>query len=707
MDKIRIGIDLGTTNTLACYMKSGKPTLVKFASEKMLPSVLYLNEAGEIIVGRKAERLGGGDPRNCIRSSKTHMGDFQKTWTLRGQEFTPTDVATEILREVRAQTMKRLKAEDAEIEAVITVPAYFNSNQIDETKKAGERAGLSVLGIITEPRAAAIANIKELGIDEEKIFVVDLGGGTFDVSILAADGSGYNTVAVDGDRHLGGDDLDQILADHIQRQIEEDLGLDLQTAESSGLSYGDYYSMMWRIRDAAKDTKEQLSEEAEVEIDGLANLFPYKDGHYSPELSLSRAEFYRLGEGLFAKVRSRVRKVLTESSIRPEEIDHIILAGGSCYIPKIREDMQEIFGTVPDATLDTSTMVAIGACFIADAWDDIHEDTGRDIISHSLGIEVMEDGGQLVLEKLLERGRSYPCEGKKIFTTTTDNQATAPITVYEAGSDREDVKELQMKDGTGHMVPVHDLYGSFVLEGIQRAPKGVPQIEVTFRYDESRLLTVTAEDLTTGAKKEVTVKKGQHIQAPAPQQRPIDFALLMDTSGSMTGVAMKQAKAAAHRLIRDIIDLSVHRLAVVEFGCDSSALWWPHLTRARIVLELSHDRRELLRAIDGLKANGYSTPMDEAFSMGMRCLSDPSRRKVLLLVTDGIPDDQKETSDQAKQAIAAGADIITISAVTNQTHAEYLKTLASRPEFSYTIQSMSQLSDMFQTAIDSYLALRG
>lgn len=566
MEKIRIGVDLGTTNTLACYMKGGKPDIIKFpGSGNLLPSILYLEENGSILIGEKARKRGVYDPLNSIRSSKTEMGNFNKVWTLRGRKFTPTDVATEILKEVKKGVIKKTKAEsNAEIEAVITVPAYFTSNQIDETKKAGERAGLTVLGIVTEPRVAAIANIKELGIEEQKVFVVDLGGGTFDVSILEANKMQYNTVAVDGDRRLGGDNFDERLFDYIRNYIEDDLGIDLSEQKTSGLSYNEYYSMIGRIQEAACEAKKELSDEDVYGVN-IPHLFPYKNQNYFLEMEITREHFEDLCKDLFEKVTNRIYKVFQSiKNIEIKDIDNVILAGGSCYIPKIREDVEKIFKKSADTTMDRSTMVVVGACFIADTWDDL-SDRGRDIISHSLGIEILRNDGKLILSKLLKRGEVYPCSKKEMFTTTFDNQENVSITIYEAGSDKEDIEETETIDKNNQRKAVHDLYGSFELSGIQKAAKGVPQIEVTFEYDRSRLLTVTAEDKVTGAKKTVVVTKG--VTAPiTPHIEPVDFELLIDISGSMSGEPLAQAKQAAVKLINEIIDLNVHRLGIIGFG---------------------------------------------------------------------------------------------------------------------------------------------
>lgn len=691
MEKIRIGIDLGTTNTLACYMKGSKPDIIKFpGSGNMLPSVLYLEEDGSILIGGNARRKGIYDPLNCIRSSKTEMGNFDKIWTLRGKKFTPTDVATEILKEVKKKVIKKTKAEsDTTIEAVITVPAYFTSNQIDETKKAGEQAGLTVLGIVTEPRAAAIANIKELGIEEQKIFVVDLGGGTFDISVLEANKMQYTTLAVDGDRKLGGDDFDHELFLYIKGFIEDDLGLDLENQEVSGLSYNEYYSMIGRIQEAACEAKKELSDVEEYEV-SIPNLFPYKNRMYSLELVISREKFYELCEELFEKVKNRIDKVFQETpGLEIMDIDSVILAGGSCYIPKIKEDIEEIFEKSADTTMDRSTMVVVGACFIADTWDDLSGGEG-DIISHSLGVEVLRNDGKLVLSKLLKRGEVYPCSRRKLFTTTFDNQESVPITIYEAGSDKEDVEEIEAVGFNNQKMMVHDLYGSFELTGIQKAPKGVPQIEVTFEYDRSRLLTVTAEDKVTGAKEKLVVTKGMRAITPV-YVAPVDFELLIDTSGSMRGEPIKQAKLAAVMLINEIIDLDVHRLGIIGFG-----------QRVVEISPLSKDKINLTLSIDHLDTYG-GTSMDEAISMGKFVLENSKNRKVLMIVTDGAPNSRTSTTRAANAAIEKGIDIITIAAGSDADR-YYLSGLASEKKYAFSIRNMGQLAKMFETAVAQYLA---
>ena len=535
MNEIFVGIDLGTTNTLACYLRRGRPNFIRFAgSGDMLPSVLYVDAEKNIFVGEKAKKRGVIDPLNVIRSSKTYMADFGKTWTVGGKTFTPTQVAAEILSEVKRQIIKKLHCDDeTKISAVITVPAYFTANQKDETKKAGFDAGFNVLQIITEPMAAAVAVVHELGLDE-KIFVVDLGGGTFDISVLQADQKNrtYRALDIDGDRKLGGDDFDALIYDYFIELIQRDTKLDLSEQEISGLDYNEYFSMTGRVREAAEDAKIALSEQETYTAD-LMNLFTYRGKTYDFTVDLTRDKFNEICQPLYDKVTSRIKKFIAGSDkFTLDEIGTVILAGGSCHIPKIKADVENIFGKRTDTQLDLGTLVAVGACFVAQTFSgvkteleqsenaktlesaeqtetqaaqiesqDVPAETEKfeDIISHSLGVEVLApDGISRVLSKIIFKGDVYPCEKTKLYTTTMDNQTTIPIYIYEAGSDCENIADID----------AHEFYGDLLLEIDDNEPAGVPVINVTFSYDKSGTLEVTARDEKSGVNKTVTIKKG-------------------------------------------------------------------------------------------------------------------------------------------------------------------------------------------------------
>lgn len=689
MSEFFIGIDLGTTNTLACYLKKGKPEFFSFAAagnNSLLPSVLYVDEEQKIHVGKKASNLAVFDPLNGIRSSKTYMADFGKKWECNGLTFTPTDVATEILKVVYRAVSKRLKCEEGDtINAVITVPAYFTSNQTDETKKAGIAAGFNVRQIITEPMSAAVAAVRELALDK-KVFVVDLGGGTFDLSVLEADhGShSYTTIDIDGDRRLGGDDFDQAIYQYFLEIIQSDLGLDLSDQKRSGLDYNEYHSMTGQVLRAAEQAKIELSEGTVCEI-SLPNLFVYNGRNYDFFLELSRETFDDICEPLYERILSRIRKFIENSGkFRVEEIESIILAGGSCYIPRIQTEVAKIFNKSANSEIDRSKLVAIGACFVAEAINGGIEINPQDIISHSLGVEAAsEDGKSTILSKILLKGDVYPCAKTKNYSTTRDNQTSIPINVYEAGSDCENIQAIEK----------HDFYGSLTLEGIEPAPKGTPDIEVKFSYDNSRVLTVTAVDLKTGKSKEVQIRKGEKPASPTASQ-PVSIMLLLDTSGSMTfdgGKPLKQAKEACGELFGNMIDLTVHEAGLITFN-----------SRAELLISLTHERERLLRCIQEISAYG-GTELKDALVLAHDDLQSSKGKKVILIVTDGQANDRDVAIDYAGSLKRSDCRIVSIG-VGGDIRKEFLDSISSKGD-SYTIENMGKLKSAFAEVIEKIVEI--
>ena len=681
METVTVGIDLGTTNTLACYMKKGKPTLFKFDGEKMLPSMLYVETDGGITIGHEARIKGEGDPDNLIRSSKTFMGAPDKKWQQRGKSLNPTDVATEILRRVKATVLKKLRKDgDTIVKAVITVPAYFSGKQKTETKKAGEQAGLEVLRIITEPMAAAVAagRTKELN---GKLLVVDIGGGTYDLSILEADPQAeeYKAIDTDGDHHLGGDDFDQLLYNYFLDRLGEKTGMDFSSLAASGLSESDYGSLRGRLYAVVESTKKALSESTEKEV-SVTNLFPYKGSPYTFDIVIDRDQFDNICDGLYDKVTNRLKDFLGRQSFSIKDIDSVILAGGSCYIPRIREDVEKIVEKQVDTELSLDTLVVIGACIVAD-----HEASGieakggfQDIISHSMGVGIIDEEGNYVLSKILEKGKSYPCEYTKPYTTSIDNQTAVDINIYEAGADAEDIADIES----------HDLYGSMTLDGIRPALKGTPCINVTFSYDKNQTLKVTAEDQDTHVRKQILIRENEKV-AIKPRQMPVDFVLLLDTSGSMEGTPMKEAKKACYALANEIIDLSVHRLALVPFA-----------NHARLAYPLGNNREDLGNRIKCISADG-GTNMLPAFCEAENALKGSTNSKVIIMVSDGQPFDPDETLMKAENLEKRGMKIIAIG-VGNNINKNFLRDLAGSGLY-YTISNMNELEDTFRTAIPAIM----
>ncbi len=682
METVTIGIDLGTTNTLACYMKKGKPMLFKFDGEKMLPSMLYVEEDGSLTIGHEAKVKGKGDPDNLIRSSKTFMGDPNKKWEQRGKSLNPTDVAAEILRQVRATVLRKLKKEeDTVVKAVITVPAYFSGKQKTETKKAGERAGLEVLRIITEPMAAAVAAGREKELNG-KLLVVDVGGGTYDLSILEADplAEEYRAIDTDGDHHLGGDDFDDLLYHYFLERLGEKTGMDFSSLKASGLSVNEYGSLRGRLRSEVENTKKALSESMEKEV-SITNLFPYKGSPYTFDIIIERDQFDDICEGIYSKVATRLKDFLSRQSFPVGDIDSVILAGGSCYIPRIREDVEKIVKQQVDTELSLDTLVVFGACIVAE-----HEANGiaakggfHDIISHSMGVEIVDEDGNLVLSKILEKGKPYPCESTRPYTTSMDNQTTVDINIYEAGSDAEDIAGIEN----------HVLYGGMSLDGIRPAPKGMPNINVTFSFDKNQTLKVTAEDMDTHVRKQLLIRQNEKV-AVKPKQMPVDFVLLLDTSGSMEGKPIQEAKKACYALANEIIDLSVHRLGLVPFA-----------DQAELVYPLGKNRKDFCSKIERISAHGL-TNMYSAFCEAETALKDSTNSKVIIMVSDGMHfGDSNEPLKKAEGLKKRGMKIITVG-VGNGINKTFLQKLAGSGLY-YTIRNMNELEDTFRTAIPAIM----
>lgn len=724
MRKVQVGIDLGTTNTLACCRIKGRMKLLKFRSSQMLPSVMYVEKQpdGTIkeIVGKAAKIKGDPDPNNCIQSSKTYIGltgENAKTWTCHGKTYTPTDVAARILKEVHQKVREAYDLEEGDIvQAVITIPEYFSATQSDETKQAGKRAGMEVLRIITEPVAAAVSAADDV---EGKIFIVDLGGGTFDVSALEISSQKFSTLAVGGERRLGGDDFDECLVRYFLKYIESDLSIDLSSLERSGLGYKEYYDVMNKIRKGAVELKEELSESEEVTVE-IPRLFTYgaDKRHYDFSMEMDRETFNSICAPLFERIIQVIDKTVKNSArFKKEELKKIFLVGGSCYIPKVQEDVERYFGLSANSEQDRAIQVAMGAGKIADAWDGFTPEKNRvdpfgdklqDIISHAMGIEVLDGDNKSVFSQLLAEGTPYPCTCKEVYRTVYDNQDSVIIKVYEkTDSDSPDYIEENHKN--------FDLYGSFVLEGIDKAPAGQTEICVTFDYDQSRTLHVTAEDTKSHVAKQVELHKGQIVKK-SRRVKPTDFYVLLDVSGSMDGKRMEEAQNACRKLITKTLDLDVHRLGLITFG-----------SQAKLLCSLTQDKGSLLKAVEeaGVLLFG-STNMSEAIKMGRNELrgdysssrsnsspflrdilklfgleGDDFRNKAMILITDGDPDNRKAALQEAAAARNSQISIATIGVY--GAVEEFLRKISDDSNLCFMVNNIEKLSDTFGQAVANLL----
>lgn len=485
MSKVALGIDLGTTNTVCCRFDNSLD-FVKFKGKELLPSVLYYRD-GKTLVGDSARKKAITYPENVIMSSKTYMGDDDKIWEIQDRKFTPTEVAENVLKEIVKEAKKTYGAD--ECAAVITVPAYFTSKQYRETEKAAEEAGIEVIEILPEPMAASIA----YGIDEndnQKIFVIDLGGGTFDVSILSIDGNEFNTINVDGNRKLGGDDFDQALVELCLRQIRRDTGINLSSQEKSGIENKLYQQIMRKLQFECEKAKVELSAMEETEII-IPSLIPRDNGAVNFQLKLTRDEFVDRCEELLDRIERIIKRCLNDADCSVGEIDKVILVGGSSNILAVRALVQRIFNQSPYSDKDLSKLVAIGAAIKATGDKTLIKDKEikvTNILSHALGIRVVNDRFSIILPK----GTEYPCEESDNYTTVSDFQPSVSIKIYE-GEDTEDI--------------INDYYyDEYEHEGIEKNLAGVPQIEVTFYFDKNRVLHVSSRDLKTGTKGKKDVK---------------------------------------------------------------------------------------------------------------------------------------------------------------------------------------------------------
>jgi molecular chaperone DnaK len=409
------------------------------------------------------------------------MGDISKTWNIEGREFSATDIAKEILLEIKSAIGKTI-SNTTEIEVVITVPAYFTSSQIDETKKAGEAAGLIVKQIITEPVSAAIAYGFEDDINQ-KIFIVDIGGGTFDTAILEVKNQVFNTLSIGGYNNLGGDDFDLKILNILLNYVRKNEGVNLSSLSKSGLDNETYSKVYQSLLHKAEEAKVELSEHNKVEV-SIANLFD----NYNLELTITRLEFEESADDILYKIKKEINTTLEDANLNPNEINKVVLVGGSSRIPAIRDFIIDIFNTTPYSDKPLDKLVAIGAAIAATDENTVQI---NDIISHSLGIEIVNER----FSPILIKNSKYPVSLAKTYTTTDDYQEIVNISVYEGEDDS---------------INNNKLYGGFELSDLEFAEKGVPQIEVTFEFDKNRILHVAARDLNTNStnKQTIEINKG-------------------------------------------------------------------------------------------------------------------------------------------------------------------------------------------------------
>ncbi len=537
-----IGIDLGTTNSVVAVMEGSEVKVIPNAEgNRLTPSVVAFTDKSETIVGEPARRQAVTNPRRTVSSVKRFMGrrhseveseekivpyqvvgganEYVKV-QIGDQQYTPQEVSAKVLRKLKEAAESYLGHRVSK--AVITVPAYFNDAQRQATKDAGQIAGLEVARIINEPTAAALA----YGLDkrkDQKIVVFDLGGGTFDVSVLevALSGDGddnaskiFEVISTNGDTHLGGDDFDQALVNHVATQFQKDNGIDLRKDPMS----------LQRLQEACEKAKKELSSLPQTDIN-LPFITADASGPKHLLVTITRSTFEGLIDPLIERCKQPVLQALQDAKLKPSEIDEVVLVGGSTRVPKVREIVKEIFGKDPHQGVNPDEVVAVGAAIQGSVLSGERKDVLLlDVTPLTLGIET--EGG--ILTALIERNTTIPVEKKQVFSTAADNQTAVTVSVYQGE----------------RKIAVHNrVLGQFNLEGIDPAPRGMPQIEVKFDIDQNGILNVSAKDLKSGKQASVKIEQSSGLSKDEIERMRRDAEMHADEDRKQVELAESKNRA--------------------------------------------------------------------------------------------------------------------------------------------------------------------
>ncbi|MFP4424065.1 MAG: molecular chaperone DnaK [Candidatus Woesearchaeota archaeon] len=473
-----IGIDLGTTFSAVAVMEGGKPTIITNSEgARTTPSVVTIKD-NERIVGQIAKNQAVTDPNHTVRSIKRHMGTDHKE-KIEGKEYTPQEISAMILQKLKKDAESYLGTDVTD--AIITVPAYFNDSQRQATKDAGEIAGLKVQRIINEPTAASLAYGLDKA-DDQTVLVFDFGGGTFDVSILELSEGVFEVKATKGDNHLGGDDVDEVITNWLAEEFKKETGVDLLQDATA----------LQRLKDASEKAKIELSTSQKTTIN-LPFITADQSGPKHLNKELSRAKFEQMIENILDRLKQPTLKALEDAKISKDDINKVILIGGSTRIPSVQKLVQDITGKEGDKSVNPDEAVAVGAAIQAGILGgDVKDVLLLDVTPLSLGIETL--GG--VFTKLIEKNSTIPTKQSQVFSTAADNQTAVTISVYQ---------------GERPMAKDNKFLGHFDLTGIPPAPRGVPQIEVAFDIDANGIVNVSAHDKASGKKQQITVSGSSNL----------------------------------------------------------------------------------------------------------------------------------------------------------------------------------------------------